>query len=76
MRLLVAGAGGQLGRALQAAVPASSSVIAPAEADFDVTNAAQVAAVVAASGATHLANAAAYTAVDKAESDPETARRI
>jgi dTDP-4-dehydrorhamnose reductase len=76
MKLLIAGAGGQLGRALQARVPAGASVIAPAEADFDITNTAQVAAVVAASGASHLANAAAYTAVDKAESDCENARRI
>ncbi len=57
-------------------MPAGASVIAPPEAEFDITNPAQVAAVVAASGATHLVNAAAYTAVDKAESDLETARRI
>jgi dTDP-4-dehydrorhamnose reductase len=76
MKLLIAGAGGQLGRALQARVPAGANVIAPAEAEFDITNLAQVTAVVAASGATHLVNAAAYTAVDKAESDRATARRI
>lgn len=76
MKLLIAGAGGQLGRSLQARIPAGASVIAPPEAEFDITNPAQVAAVVAASGATHLVNAAAYTAVDKAESDLETARRI
>ena len=76
MKLLIAGAGGQLGRALQARVPAGASVIAPPEAEFDITNPAQVAAVVAASGASHLVNAAAYTAVDKAEGDLETARRI
>lgn len=76
MKFLIAGAGGQLGRALQATVPAGASVIAPAEADFDITDAAQVARVVAASGASHLVNAAAYTAVDKAEADLDTARRI
>jgi dTDP-4-dehydrorhamnose reductase len=76
MKLLIAGAGGQLGRALQVQVPAGASVIAPPEAEFDITNPAQVAEVIAASGATHLVNAAAYTAVDKAESDLETARRI
>ena len=76
MKLLIAGAGGQLGRALQARVPSGASVIAPPEAEFDITNPAQVAAVIAASGASHLVNAAAYTAVDKAESDLETARRI
>lgn len=76
MKFLIAGAGGQLGRALQTCVPPGSSVIAPPEAEFDITDAAMVAAVVAASGATHLINAAAYTAVDKAEGDEATARRI
>lgn len=76
MKFLIAGAGGQLGRALQANVPAGAGCIAPLESEFDITDAAQVAAVVAASGATHLVNAAAYTAVDKAESDLDTCRRI
>ena len=76
MKLLIAGAGGQLGRALQAQVPAGASVIAPPEAEFDITNPAQVAAVVAASGATHLVNAAAYTAVDKAEGDAAKAQAV
>lgn len=76
MKFLIAGAGGQLGRALQASVPAGSTFLAPPEDDFDITDAARVAAIVAASGATHLVNAAAYTAVDKAEGDLEVARRI
>ena len=76
MKLLIAGAGGQLGRSLQACIPAGSSAIAPPEAEFDITDAVRVARVIAASGATHLVNAAAYTAVDKAEADLETARRI
>ncbi len=76
MRFLIAGAGGQLGRALQACVPPGASVVAPPEADFDITDAAVVARMVTDAGATHLVNAAAYTAVDKAESDPDAARRI
>lgn len=76
MKFLIAGADGQLGRALQASVPVGSRVLAPSEADFDITDAARVAEVVAASGATHLVNAAAYTAVDKAEADLASARRI
>jgi dTDP-4-dehydrorhamnose reductase len=76
MKFLIAGAGGQLGRALQASVPPGASVIAPPEADFDITDPARVAAVVEASGATHLVNAAAYTAVDKAESEMDRARAI
>ena len=76
MRFLIAGAGGQLGRALQACVPPRCSVVAPPESDFDITDTAAVTRVVSASGATHLVNAAAYTAVDKAENDSEAARRI
>ena len=76
MKLLIAGAGGQLGRALQAIVPPGASIVAPPEAEFDITDAAAVARVVAASAATHLVNAAAYTAVDKAEADLAVARRI
>ncbi len=76
MRALIAGAGGQLGRALQATAPADSIVTAPPEADFDITDADAVARVVAAAGPDVIFNAAAYTAVDKAETDAEVAQRI
>jgi len=76
MRVLIAGSGGQLGRALQTAAPAGVTVIAPAEADFDITDADAVAAAVAAATPTLVINAAAYTAVDKAESDVATAQRV
>ena len=76
MRVLIAGAGGQLGRALQACAPAGITVIAPPEAEFDITDAAIAAAVITAARPDIVVNAAAYTAVDKAESDPETAHRI
>ncbi|MBC7520453.1 MAG: sugar nucleotide-binding protein, partial [Sandarakinorhabdus sp.] len=48
MRVLIAGAAGQLGRALQASVPAGVTIIAPPEGDFDITSAAAVAATIAA----------------------------
>jgi dTDP-4-dehydrorhamnose reductase len=76
MRALIAGAGGQLGRALQACAPAGVSVIAPPEADFDITNPATVARVIADSRADIVFNAAAYTAVDKAETDAALAQAI
>lgn len=76
MRVLIAGAGGQLGRALQATAPAGITVTAPPEAEFDITNIATVAAVIRATTPDLLINAAAYTAVDKAEADEATARRI
>ena len=76
MRVLVAGAGGQLGRALQATAPAGVTVIAPPEAEFDITDTAAIAAAIAAARPDVLINAAAYTAVDKAEADADTAQRI
>jgi dTDP-4-dehydrorhamnose reductase len=76
MKALIAGAGGQLGRALQACAPAGVTVIAPPEADFDITDPATVARVIAESGADIVFNAAAYTAVDKAEADAALAQRI
>ncbi len=76
MKALIAGSGGQLGRALVASLPGGVTALAPPEADFDITDAARVAEVIAASGATLLINAAAYTAVDKAEADEAAARRI
>lgn len=76
MRALVAGSGGQLGRALQASAPAGATVIAPAEADFDITDAEMVRRVVAEVAPTVIVNAAAYTAVDRAETDETVARAI
>jgi dTDP-4-dehydrorhamnose reductase len=76
MRVLIAGAAGQLGRALQASAPAGVTVIAPPEAGFDITDPDAVAAAVKAAAPTLVINAAAYTAVDKAESEPALAQRI
>ena len=76
MRALIAGAGGQLGRALQACAPVGVTVIAPPEAEFDITDTATVARVIADSRADIVFNAAAYTAVDKAQADAAQAHRI
>ena len=73
MKVLVAGSGGQLGRALAATAPAGVTLIAPPEAEFDIGNAAQVADVVAAAKPDLLINAAAWTAVDKAETEEAAA---
>lgn len=76
MRALVAGSGGQLGRALAASVPEGVTLIAPAEADFDITDADAVRRVVADARPDVVINAAAYTAVDRAEGDEAAARAI
>ena len=76
MRVLIAGSGGQLGRALQVSVPAGTMIIAPPEADFDITDPEAVRAVVTESRPDVVINAAAYTAVDKAEAEEASARRV
>ncbi|MBC7496316.1 MAG: dTDP-4-dehydrorhamnose reductase [Sphingomonadaceae bacterium] len=76
MRALVAGSGGQLGRALAATLPASVTLIAPPEAEFDITDADAVRRIVADARADIVINAAAYTAVDRAEADEAKARAI
>ena len=76
MRVLIAGSGGQLGRALQASAPTGWTIIAPPEAEFDITDPDAVARVVSAAVPDAVINAAAYTAVDKAESEPALAQRV
>lgn len=76
MKVLITGAGGQLGRGLVAAAPAGTEVHAVDVADCDLTDAAAITALVARITPDLVINAAAYTAVDKAEEDEETARAI
>ncbi len=76
MKALVVGAAGQLGRALVETAPAGADVVALSREDLDIADAAAVNAAVGASGADIVFNAAAYTAVDKAESEPDAARAI
>ncbi|WP_199556212.1 dTDP-4-dehydrorhamnose reductase [Sandaracinobacteroides hominis] len=76
MKVLIAGSAGQLGRALQATAPAGTEILAPPEADFDILDAAKVSALVQRTRPDLVINAAAYTAVDKAESDRDTAEAV
>jgi dTDP-4-dehydrorhamnose reductase len=76
MKVLIAGSAGQLGRALQASAPAGADIVAPPESDFDILNEGQVARLAAEIRPDLLVNAAAYTAVDKAESEREIAEAV
>lgn len=76
MRVLLTGAGGQLGRTLVSTVPQNLELVAADRAELDIGNAAAVSAFVTRTGPDLIVNAAAYTAVDQAESEPETARRV
>jgi dTDP-4-dehydrorhamnose reductase len=76
MRALIAGAHGQLGRALRATAPAHAIVVAPEKTAFDITDEGAVATVVSHTRPDVVFNAAAYTAVDAAERDEDRARLI
>lgn len=71
MRVLVFGAGGQLASALLATVPPGIEASAVAEAELDIRDRAAVEAKVRATRPGAIVNAAAYTAVDQAESDAD-----
>jgi dTDP-4-dehydrorhamnose reductase len=77
MRLLVTGAGGMLGRAVvEAAQRLGHDVRAATRAELDVTDAAAVQRAIAEQRPQAVVNCAAYTDVDGAESDRETAAAI
>jgi dTDP-4-dehydrorhamnose reductase len=76
MRILVLGAGGQVGRALQVHCSHLGELVALDQADADFTAAGAVARAVERVKPNLVVNAAAYTAVDKAESEPDLAQRI
>lgn len=76
MKALIVGSNGQLGQALQAAAPAHSDVIALPRAALDIADAQSVLRTVQLHKPQVIFNAAAYTAVDKAESEEAQARAI
>ena len=73
MRVLVVGSGGQLGRALVEAAPQGVTVAARDRTALDLCNADAVAREIYETRPNILFNAAAYTAVDIAESDADAA---
>ena len=76
MKVLVTGANGQLGHALQRSAPADAEIVAADVDVLDITDSAAVDAFVAERKPELLLNAAAYTAVDKAESDETAAEAV
>jgi dTDP-4-dehydrorhamnose reductase len=76
MKVLILGGAGQVGRALQATAPADAKVIALTRADCDLLDAQAIGRAVADAAPEIVFNAAAYTAVDKAESEPELAAAV
>ena len=76
MKVLVFGHSGQVATELRALDGDDVQITALARADADLTNPAACAAAINAHAPDAVINAAAYTAVDKAESDLETAQII
>ena len=76
MRVLITGAKGQLGGALQRCAPSEAVITAVDVAECDLTDTAAVRDVLRRAAPDLILNAAAYTAVDKAESDEATAQAI
>jgi dTDP-4-dehydrorhamnose reductase len=73
MKVLIAGAAGQVGRALLGSVPSHVELRALTRAQLDITDAAAVRTCLNAFRPELVINAAAYTAVDKAETEQELA---
>ncbi|TDG15844.1 dTDP-4-dehydrorhamnose reductase [Seongchinamella unica] len=75
-KILITGAAGQLGRELQRTAPAGAELLAATRERLDITDADQVRAFFSAQSPDVVINAAAYTAVDKAESEPAQAMAV
>ncbi len=75
MRWLITGARGQLGADLQQAL-AADELLAVGHAELDIADAAAVAETIAGFAPDVVVNAAAYTAVDAAETDEDAAHRV
>lgn len=76
MRVLITGANGQLGGALERLAPAWADINAIDVDDCDLTDVPMLRARISVEAPDVIINAAAYTAVDKAESDEDLARAI
>ena len=73
MRVLLVGGSGQLGRELQHCKPANIELLVLGSQELDLREAGLVEARVSAFRPQVIINAAAYTAVDRAESEPDAA---
>jgi dTDP-4-dehydrorhamnose reductase len=75
-RVLLTGASGQVGGELARLLSSSYEVVSPSRAELDLSNEAAVRRIVREVQPEWIVNPAAYTAVDKAESEPELAYAI
>lgn len=76
MKILITGKGGQLAWELEHTVPNNLDVVSFDAEQLDITNQANVNEILIAYSPDVVINAAAYTAVDKAETDKDTAYAV
>lgn len=76
MKVLLTGAGGQLGRCFHDLAPKGWEILAVDSSTLDITNLDLIKKAVSAFNPDAIVNAAAYTAVDKAENDIESAALV
>ena len=76
MKVLITGCNGQLGRSLQATAPAGTELLCLGSAELDISQADAVEQAIARHVPKVVINAAAYTAVDRAEQEEERAFAI
>jgi dTDP-4-dehydrorhamnose reductase len=76
VKVLITGASGQVGAALSSCPPADVELSYAAHSELDIADAQQVRRVLTDICPDAIINAAAYTAVDRAESEPERAREV
>lgn len=76
MRVLLTGSAGQLGRCFSDRLPSGWTLMASDSLQLDITDPEAIAKAVTEFAPDAIVNAAAYTAVDKAESEPELAKAI
>src|SRR5260221_767747 len=76
MRALITGSGGQVGRELVRTAPPDFELRALGHGELDISDGAKVQAMVKEFAPTVIVNAAAYTAVDRAETERELAWQV
>src|SRR5882757_2761511 len=75
MKVMITGTNGQVGRALLKSVPAQVDAIGLSRGELDIGEAQSVMGSIQSERPDLIINAGAYTAVDKAESEPQAAER-
>jgi len=76
VKILIAGAGGQVGHELVKSAPREATILACSRAELDIRDERAVMTCIRRHAPDAVINAAAYTAVDRAETETELARHV